>query len=103
QSPLHNDDQFAIKRGFDKKISFGLLSAVLAAPVVEEQIHSNNSLGYEWSVQFHKPLYIDDTLTFKIMITAEYKSIHSNVTEVVVTNQNGETAAKIKVKSKLFK
>jgi 3-hydroxybutyryl-CoA dehydratase len=101
-SPIHFDDEFAIKSGMKKSISYGILYIVFAARF-EELFPECFMVGYEWNVKFRKPIYVGDELTYTGVLGTMRKSLKTAELIVSVINQDSELCSEINVKVKMVK
>jgi acyl dehydratase len=101
-APLHFDDEFAREAGYEKRVSFGLLSLVLAAKF-EELFPGVYMIGYEWNAKFKRPVYIGDELTFGGGLGTLRKSTRTTELIVSVINQRKEEVALLNIKVKMIK
>lgn len=62
-NPLHNDDSYAVKKGFDQRVVYGLLSASYFSTLVGVYLPGEKCLIEETEYKFTKPVYVGDELT----------------------------------------
>ena len=93
--PLHTDEEYARKTPFKKIIAPGVMSFMsvwakfLELNVFGEELLAGKSTKIEW----HKPVYADDVLTGKGVISKlTERSARNGIVEVTIHayNQNGE-------------
>lgn len=93
--PLHTDEEYASKTPFKKIIAPGVMSFMsvwakfLELDVFGEELLAGKSTKIEW----HRPVYADDVLTGKGVISKlTERSARNGIVEVTIHayNQNGE-------------
>nr|MCR4851331.1 MaoC family dehydratase N-terminal domain-containing protein [Lachnospiraceae bacterium] len=62
-NPLHNDEDFAKKKGFDSRVVYGMLTASFFSTLAGVYIPGEKCLIEEVNYKFTKPVYIGDELT----------------------------------------
>jgi 3-hydroxybutyryl-CoA dehydratase len=92
-NPIHMDEEFAKKTSFGRRICHGLLTAgfisrVLAMKLEDEGIYLAQTL------KFMKPVFIGDTVTVDVTITAYREKSAIGVADTIVRNQNNEVVLK---------
>ncbi len=90
-NPLHVDAGFAARTFFKKPIAHGLLSASLFSHVVGMILPGTGAIYRSQSLDFHRPVYVGDTLTATLKIT--HIDANSELIEMQgrITNQHGES------------
>lgn len=61
-NPLHADDAFAKKKGYEGKVSFGMLTASFLSTLAGVYLPGENSLIQSVEVKFVKPVYPGEEL-----------------------------------------
>ena len=88
-NPIHCDKEFAVNRGFDSVLVFGMLTASFFSIFVGVYLPGKNALFEECkNLLFHQPVYIGDVLNIKgtvIDIDERFKRI---TIKAVIRNQN---------------
>ena len=97
-NPLHMDDEFAIKKGFDGKIVHGMLSASVSTMIAGMELPGHGSLLYSQSINYIAPAKIGDTL--RIIAEVVHKSVSLRVVLLKINtfNQKGRKLLSMKVK-----
>ena len=97
-NPLHMDDEFAIKKGFDGKVVHGMLSASISTMIAGMELPGHGSLLYSQSINYVAPAKIGDTL--RIMAEVVHKSVSLRVVLLKINtfNQKGRKLLSMKVK-----
>ncbi|MBP1467320.1 MaoC family dehydratase [Candidatus Chloroploca sp. M-50] len=91
QNPVHIDDLAAQDSRFGRRIAHGMLAAGLISAVLGMRLPGPGTIYLKQSLNFLKPIYINDTITTTVEVTElrEDKPIATLATRVI--NQNGET------------
>ena len=97
-NPMHLDDEFANKNGFNKKLVFGMLTASFFSTLVGVYLPGKNCLFQECKdIRFHNPVFIGDELEIKgevIEIDDRFKRI---TIKAVIRNQNDKKVCSAKL------
>ena len=88
-NPIHCDKEFAVDRGFDNVLVFGMLTASFFSKLIGVYLPGKNALFQECkNLLFHHPVYIGDTLNIKgevVEIDERFKRI---TIKAIIRNQN---------------
>jgi len=89
-NPLHLDETYARTTRFGRRIAQGLLTAGLISALLGTELPGPGAIYLEQSLKFVEPVYLGDTVTATVEVTAyrEDKGVVSLRTECV--NQHGE-------------
>lgn len=63
-NPLHCDEAFAKEKGFDQKVSYGMLTASFLSTLAGVYLPGENSLIQSVEVKFLKPVFPGEKITF---------------------------------------
>lgn len=66
-NPLHNDEKFAVSKGFAGRVAYGHLTASFFSTIAGVYLPGENCIIREVSYKFMKPVYIGD----KLLVTGE--------------------------------
>lgn len=90
QNPVHIDEIAARDSRFGRRIAHGMLAAGLISAVLGMRLPGNGTVYLKQTLNFRKPIYINDTVTTTVEVThiREDKPIATLAT--TVTNQDGE-------------
>ena len=69
-NPIHFDDGFAIKKGFDGRIAHGLIPVAWISKYIGKEYPGHGTLFLNYSYHFLKPLYPEKK--YKIIISFPY-------------------------------
>jgi 3-hydroxybutyryl-CoA dehydratase len=61
-NPLHMSDSYARAAGFDRRVVHGMLLASLCSTLVGMYLPGMNCLYREQTLNFHKPVLVDDSI-----------------------------------------
>ena len=96
-NPIHVDEEFAKKTPFKTRIAHGLLSVVIASGLVSQlSIYDGTMIALlSQTINYHKPLFIGDTITLDIIVKDKKESTKSDRGIVIfnakIKNQKNET------------
>lgn len=62
-NPLHNDNDFAVARGFQGEVVYGMLTASFMSTIAGMYLPGERSLIHSMEGKFLKPAYVGETLT----------------------------------------
>lgn len=102
-NPLHTDEQTAIKHGFRKRVSYGMLTASFLSALAGVYLPGRYSLIQGVDVYFVKPVYTGDELTVLGTVDELHPSVQQIVLKVVISNQNNEKVLRGRMKVGLLK
>lgn len=93
-NPVHLDEEFAKSTHFGRRIAHGMLSASLISSAIANKLPGPGSIYLSQTLKFVAPVYLGDTVTARISVTAirEDKPILS--LETICENQRGEVVVK---------
>ena len=89
-NPVHLDDEYAKQTRFGKRIAHGALTASLISTIIGTKLPGVGSIYMSQSTKWIKPVFLGDTITALVEITAirADKGIVTLKTDCV--NQNGD-------------
>lgn len=93
-NPVHFDAEFAKTTRFGKRIAHGMLSASLISSVLANQLPGRGTVYLSQTLKFTAPVYLDDTVTVRVTVTAIKESKPIVTLETVCTNQKDEIILK---------
>jgi 3-hydroxybutyryl-CoA dehydratase len=93
KNPLHLDDEYAKQTRFGARIAHGAFTFALISAALGTELPGPGTVYMSQSLKFIKPVYLDDTITATVEITAlrADKGIVTLKTECA--NQRGEKIA----------
>ena len=75
RNPLHTIDKFAIEKGFKSRVVQGNLQNCFISYFIGECLPSKNVMILSQTINFKKPVYINDILTLKTKIIGVFESV----------------------------
>jgi len=97
-NPLHTDDLYAHKKGFESRVAHGMLTSSFYSTFVGVYLPGKYSLLQGIDIGFIKPVYIGDSLTVSgeiAYINYAYRQIEI---KAIIKNQKGEKISRAKIK-----
>ena len=70
RNPVHLDDDYAAGTVFKRRIAHGALTGALISAVLGQVLPGPGTIYLSQSMKFKAPVYIDDTITAKVEVTA---------------------------------
>ncbi len=96
-NPLHNDDDYAIRKGHPGRIVYGMLTASLLSTLAGVYLPGKNSLIHEVKIKFAKPVYVGDMLAVEGIVEEKHDVYSLLVLKVTIRNQNKEKVCRAKM------
>lgn len=87
-NPIHVDDAFAKRTKFGQRIAHGGILFGMASKVLGDQMPGLGTIYMSQLVNFHAPVFINDTVTVNATITALLPK-HVAKISTIVTKQDG--------------
>lgn len=103
ENPLHKDDDYAKKIGYNGHVSFGLLTASLYSTMAGMYLPGKYSLIHSMEIKFVKPVYAGDVLTVFGIVTGKQDNMKLLRINVRIDNQNGVCVSKADMKVLVLK
>ena len=96
-NPLHNDKDFALAKGYEDKVVYGLLTTSFLSKLVGVLLPGENCLLQGVEVKYLNPVYVGDTLTITGIISELHASVKRATIKVTIKNQDDKKVLKGKV------
>jgi acyl dehydratase len=93
-NPLHLDDEFAKNTRFRRRIAHGMLSASLISSAIANRLPGIGSIYLSQTLKFVAPVYLGDTITVRVTVTAVREDKPILTLETICENQNQEVVVK---------
>jgi 3-hydroxybutyryl-CoA dehydratase len=93
-NPLHLDDEFAKNTRFGRRIAHGMLSASLISSAIANRLPGIGSIYLSQTLKFVSPVYLGDTITARVTVTAVREDKPILTLETICENQNQEVVVK---------
>jgi 3-hydroxybutyryl-CoA dehydratase len=90
-NPVHLDDAYAATTSFGRRIAHGMLSAGLISALLADKLPGPGSIYLSQSLKFKSPVYVGDTITATVEVTAYRASRRLATLKTTCTNQDGQT------------
>lgn len=97
ENPLHLDSYYAKKKGFSERIVYGMCTASFYSTLVGVYLPGEYCLFRECSVQFTKPVYINDTLRVIGKVIEIDKRFNCITIKALIINQNNDKVSRAKL------
>ena len=88
-NPLHLDETYAATTVFKRRIVHGMLTAGLISAVLANDLPGPGSIYLSQSLQFKAPVYLGDTITVTVEVTAFRPSRRFATLRTTGVNQEG--------------
>ena len=73
--PLHLNQRYAKKKGFKKKIVYGILLASQISKLIGKKTGKKNMMLVSFDINFNKPAYVNELLKFNAELSNFSKSV----------------------------
>jgi 3-hydroxybutyryl-CoA dehydratase len=93
-NPVHLDEQYASGTRFERRIAHGMLTASLISSTLANQLPGAGTVYLSQSLKFIAPVYLDDTVTVRVTVTAIREDKPVATLETICVNQRGEPLIK---------
>ncbi len=90
-NPLHLDDEYAATTAFGRRIAHGMLTASFISAVLANDLPGEGTIYLGQDVKFKAPVFIDDTITARVEVTAYREDKRITTLKTTCTNQAGAT------------
>jgi 3-hydroxybutyryl-CoA dehydratase len=90
RNPLHLDEEFAKQTRFGRRIAHGMLSASLISAVIASELPGQGGIYLGQTLQFVAPVFLGDTVTARVTVSAVREDKPILKLETVCTNQRDE-------------
>jgi acyl dehydratase len=92
-NPIHLDEAYAKTTRFGQRIAHGMIVGALFSRALNENM-GEGGIYLSQSMKFLSPVYINDTVTIEMLVTAMRKEKGIATVETIAKNQKGETCVK---------
>ena len=89
-NPLHTDEEFAKKKGYETRLAYGMLTASFLSTLAGVYLPGERSLIHSFETKFVKPVYAGDTLTISGQVTECNELFRVFTMKTTIVNQKGE-------------
>ena len=98
-SPIHADEVFAKKKGFEGRVAHGLYVGALISRLIGNQLPGSNGILQNIDIGFRKPLIPPKKVEVKGVISHISESTGQITIDISVTDNNQQIIATAKAKS----
>jgi 3-hydroxybutyryl-CoA dehydratase len=103
ENPLHTDEQFAKTKGFKGRVMHGNILHGFISYFIGECLPVKNVIIHSQEIEFKNPVYLNDELQFKAVITGIYESVNTVEFKYYFKNAASNIVAKGKIQIGLLK
>lgn len=96
-NPLHMDNDFAIKRGFDGRVVYGMAVASLYSTLVGVFLPGERCLLQNVNSDFMRPVYIGDTLQVTGKVVEKHDTTKRVIIKAEIRNQDGKKVSRARI------
>lgn len=93
-NPVHLDEEYAEKTIFKKRVAHGMITSSLISAVLGTKLPGPGTIYLKQTLEFKKPVYINDTITVTCEIIDLFEEKKKVVLSTIATNQNQEIVLK---------
>lgn len=88
-NPIHLDDRYAAQTRFGRRLVHGMLTASLLSATLANDLPGEGTIYMSQSLQFKAPVFIGDTITATVEVTAFRAERGIATLATTCTNQDG--------------
>ena len=96
-NPLHNDAEFAKRKGFNDRVVYGMLTSSFYSTLAGVYLPGKNCLLHSVESSFRSPVYIGDQLTVSGFVKTKFESTRTMEISASIVNQDGKKVGKAKI------
>lgn len=89
-NPLHNDEQYAVSKGYKGRVAYGMLTASFMSTLAGVYLPGERSLIHEVEIKFAKPVFAGDVIEVEGVVTEKNDTFSILMVKVTMKNQAGE-------------
>ena len=89
ENPLHRNAEFAIQKGYEKRVAYGLLTSSFFSTLAGVYLPGERSLIHRVESEFCHPVYLGDHLTINGKISERNEVFQTITIKVTIRNQDG--------------
>lgn len=94
ENPLHTNATFAVSKGFKERVMHGNILNGFLSYLVGELLPMKNVIIQSQTIQFVKPVYLNDKVTLEATVVDYYESVASAELKYKFINQQEQVIAK---------
>ena len=96
-NPLHNDEVFAKRKGFQECVMYGNVLNCFVSYFIGELLPTQEVIIHSQEIAYRLPVYMGDTLDFSAKVTDVFEMVNTVDFSFVFKNKVGKTVAKGKI------
>ena len=100
QNPLHTDVEFAKQKGFKEEVMHGNILNGFISYFVGELLDDKNVMILSQTINFRKPVYLNDRLEFEAIVSEQSDAVQVNVISFKFRNNEKQLVATGKIQIK---
>lgn len=89
-NPMHLDEEYAKKHGFEGRLVYGMLTGSLYSRLAGVYLPGEHCVLQEVRARFHAPVYIGETLTVMGTVEEQHEAVRTVKIKAVIINENGK-------------
>lgn len=97
-NPLHNDTDYAKKKGYKDKVCYGLLTSSFYSTLAGVYLPGEHSLIHSIDIKFLKPVFAGDKLVITGKVSEIFAEMQMIVVKAKIENQNSKIVSKAAIK-----
>ena len=97
-NPLHNDEAFALERGYTGRVAYGMLTASFLSTLAGVYLPGKWCLIQRVETDFPRPVYPGDTLSISGTVKEKDDTFRNITIAVRIRNQVGDTVLRGKMR-----
>ena len=97
-NPLHNDEAFALERGYTGRVAYGMLTASFLSTLAGVYLPGKWCLIQRVETDFPRPVYPGDTLSISGTVKEKDDTFRNITIAVRIRNQAGDTVLRGKMR-----
>ncbi|MFT5248466.1 MAG: 3-hydroxybutyryl-CoA dehydratase [bacterium] len=97
RNPLHNNDDFALSKGFKGIVMHGNILNAFLSYFIGECLPIKDVIIHSQDIQFKNPVYLDDKLNFTALVSGVFESVNAVEFKYYFRNSQLKVIAKGKI------
>ena len=97
-NPLHNDETYAMEKGFSSRVVYGMLTASFLSTLAGVYLPGKFSLIHAVEAEFPRPVYIGDDLTVTGKVSGKDERFRTFSLKITIRNGRNEKVCRAKMR-----
>ena len=93
-NPLHTDEDFAKKKGFQDRVMYGNILNAFISYFVGEKLPIKNVIIHSQQIAYKNPVYLNEVLDFEAIVSGVFESVDAFEFKYKFIKSDGKIAAK---------